>query len=310
MSGWFVATLVVAIVGALALLVARAARENGKRIFRSVVPGVLALVVVVVALLLISSANVIGTRQVGVPVAFGQPDERPLPNGLHFVAPWKSVEVFDASVQTLKRDKAGAKDDDTDFGDCVTVRLANQTTACVDVSIQWQIVSRSDQVIELYRQYHTFGKVQKNLVERQLVDVLKDVFETYNPLATIGGDGKTGTLDAMAKTAQSTLQSRLGEAIHLQNTVITFVHYDDVTQAKLNAYAQALADTRIAEQRKLTAEAQKAANDALAAGTNSNNPGVLYQNCLDMTERLAKEGKGLPAAWSCGPPPATVVPVK
>ena len=27
-------------------------------------------------------------------------------------------------------------------------------------------------------------------------------------------------------------------------------------------------------------------------------------------ERLAKEGKGLPAAFNCGAPPSTVVPVK
>jgi len=42
----------------------------------------------------------------------------------------------------------------------------------------------------------------------------------------------------------------------------------------------------------------------------NNTTGVLYQNCLDMVERMVKEGKALPAGFTCGTPPTAVVPVR
>jgi regulator of protease activity HflC (stomatin/prohibitin superfamily) len=321
---WFVLFTIVALV-AVALLVIgfRAPRtvterdrfnreditkENETRGL-TVLAGVACLLVAVIGLFF-CSFTVIPTRSVGVTVAFGRPDNESLKNGFHFVKPWSSVEKFDASVQTLKLDAASGKSQDGDLGNCVTVRLANQTTACVDVSVQWNIDPDGD-VVELYRKYKSFDNVQNNLVERQLVHALNVAFETYDPLRSINGGGAPAqSLDDLAAKASTALTTAVGSGIKVANLTIPLVHFDNTTQDKLNAYAQALADTRIAEQRKQTALAQKAANDALASGANSNNPGVLYQNCLDMVERLAKEGKGLPAAFSCGAPPATVVPVK
>lgn len=275
----------------------------------AILAGVACLVVAAIGLFF-CSFTVIPTRSVGVTVAFGRPDNQSLKNGFHFVKPWASVEKFDASVKTLKLDAANGKSDDGDLGNCVTVRLANQTTACVDVSVQWNIDPDGD-VVELYRKYKSFDNVQNNLVERQLVHALNVAFETYDPLRSINGGGEAAqSLDDLAGKASTALATAVGSGIKISNLTIPLVHFDNTTQDKLNAYAQALADTRIAEQRKQTALAQKAANDALASGANSNNPGVLYQNCLDMVERLAKEGKGLPPAFNCGAPPATVVPVK
>lgn len=275
----------------------------------TILAGVACLAVAAIGLFF-CSFTVIPTRSVGVTVAFGRPDNESLKNGFHFVKPWASVEKFDASVKTLKLDAANGKSDDGDLGNCVTVRLANQTTACVDVSVQWNIDPDGD-VVELYRKYKSFDNVQNNLVERQLVHALNVAFETYDPLRSINGGGEAAqSLDDLAGKASTALATAVGSGIKVSNLTIPLVHFDNTTQDKLNAFAQALADTRIAEQRKQTALAQKAANDALASGANSNNPGVLYQNCLDMVERLAKEGKGLPAAFNCGAPPATVVPVK
>lgn len=309
MSGWFIATLIALVLGLVVFFGSRVAEtDDGEKVAKGA--GV-ALGVVALLLLVISSVVQIPTRSVGVAVAFGKPDAQPLGNGLHVTAPWKTVEKFDASVQTLKLDEAkGREDDKTDHGGCVTVRLANQTTACVDVSVQWNIDPSGD-VVELYRRYKTFDNVEANLVQRQLVHALNTAFAVYDPLASInGGDKPTVSLDDLAGKASTTLTEAVGSGIKISNLTIPLVHFDGTTQDKLNAYAQALADTRIAEQRKKTATAQKEANDALAAGSNSTNPGVLYQNCLDMVERLAKEGKGLPPAFSCGAPPATVVPVK
>lgn len=305
MSGWFILAL---IAGSVTLLLAGAAallKLGDEKI--SMWPAVVG-VLLTGALLFIASATTVPTRSVGVATSFGKASAKPLANGFHFVAPWKRVEKLSTATQTLKLDGSDSKD----RSPCVTVRLANQTTACVDVSVQWNIDDRG--VVDLYRQYKpregdVFSNIEDNLVKRQVTHALNVAFASYDPLAAI--NGKTGETtvkpDDLATKAREVLQAAVGAGILVRSLTIPIVHYDQTTQDKLNAYAQALADTRIAQQREATAEAQKRANEALAG---SSDPSVLYQNCLDMTERLAKEGKGLPAAWSCGAPPQAVVPVR
>lgn len=314
MSGWFIATLVVGIPLLILAIAAPFIRVDGDPIpWKIITP---ACVAVVALLLFISSAFVVPTRSVGVSVAFGKPSAQPLPNGFHLVAPWKTVEKLSTATQTLN-----LIGDNKDGNPCVTVRLGNQTTACVDVSVQWNIADEG--VVELYRQYKprggqddVFHNIETNLVKRQITDALNVAFSDYDPLASINGatDGSQPKLHDLAAEAQGLLQAALHsvvrDGVHIRSVIFTVVHFDPTTQDKLNAYAQALADTRIAKQREQTAQATRAANDALAASNASANPAVLYQNCLDLTERLVKEGKTLPPAWSCGAPPTTVVPVK
>jgi hypothetical protein len=219
----------------------------------------------------------------------------------------RQVEKLSTATQTLKLDGDGK-----DGRPCVTVRLANQTTACVDVSVQWNIDDKG--VVDLYRQYKpregdVFSNIEENLVQRQATHALNVAFADYDPLAAIAnGSGVPRVkVDDLAAEARKVLSDAVGSGINVRSVTIPVVHFDDTTQSKLNAYAQAIADTRIAQQRELTAQAQKKANDALAGSTD---PAVLYQNCLDTTEWLVKEGKTLPPAWSCGAPPAAVVPVR
>lgn len=302
MSGWFIATLVVGVLATIAALGITLASDDDERKFAFIASGI-GWWAVVGIMLALSSATIVQTRTVGVETSFGKPIGT-LNNGFHMVRPWASVEKFDTSVQTLNL--TTAKDD---AGDPVTVRLANQTTAQVDVSVQWNIDPAGD-VIELYKRYRSFGNVENNLVKRQLQHALNGAFAQYDPLRSINGaqDASNPKVDELAAKARTELQAAVGSGIQIGTLTIPIVHFDGATEDRLRAYQQALADTRIAEQREKTAGAQKAANDALAQGNNS--PGVLYQNCLDMVERLSKEGKGLPAAFSCGAGPTAVVPVR
>jgi regulator of protease activity HflC (stomatin/prohibitin superfamily) len=225
-----------------------------------------------------------------------------LPNGWHWIAPWSDVEKFDASIQTLKLDAVGHN--------CVTVRLGNQTTACVDVSVQWNIDQGAD-VVDLYRRYRTFDNIETNLVRRQLQRALNVSFETYDPLRTVnGGDQPGQTLDDLAGKSETTLRTAVGHGIQIHNVTIPLVHYDGTTEDRLKAYQQALADTRIAEQRKQTASKVAEANAILAGSQASKDAGVQYQNCLDMVERSAKSGGNLPAGFSCGSGTPVVVGAK
>lgn len=109
------------------------------------------------------------------------------------------------------------------------------------------------------------------------------------------------TTDSLAGSALGEMKSHVDAGIVVDTLRISVVHYDDTTQAKLNGFAQALADTQITTQQKLTAEQQKLANDLLAAASSSD-PGVMYQNCLSLVKDLAAKGQlqNLPPTFNCG----------
>lgn len=249
------------------------------------------------------SFTIIPARNVGVVNTFGNAGQA-LDNGFHVVAPWSSVETIDATVQNINLSQ--------DAKNCITVRLANQTTACVDVTVQWNIDQHAN-ANELWQRYRgnnddVVHNVGSNVVERELRRSLNVVFESYNPLAVLSGAAPTVKTDDLATKALGEIRTHVDTGIVIDTVRIPLVHFDDVTQAKLNGYAQALADTQIATQQKLTAEQQKLANQELAVAA-SNDPGVLYQNCLNLVKDLAAKGQlqNLPPTFNCGDPKNQVI---
>lgn len=262
--------------------------------------GVLALGILLLA---VDSFTIVPTRNLAVQTSFGKPAGT-LGNGFHLIAPWSATEEFDATIQTLK-----LSDDKDDNGEPIRVRLANAATATVDVTVQWQIDPNAN-ITQLYLDYRNFDNIGTNVVRRQLSSALNSTFETYDPLLSLKGGDRTDmtTLADLAKDASSKLSAALPAGVLVRSLLIPKITFDDSIQAKINQYLAALAETQIAEQRQKTAEAQKKANDLLAVANST--PAVLYQNCLDMVERLTRDGKVLPAAFTCGAGPAVVVPVK
>jgi regulator of protease activity HflC (stomatin/prohibitin superfamily) len=242
-------------------------------------------------------------RTVAIELSAGKPVGT-LDNGIHWVAPWHNIDKeWDGSVQT------DTFLDDTKKDGCqgMAVRLGNQTTACVDVSLQWRIHPSAD-VIELYRDYKTFANVDNNLVHRQLQHALNVAYSNYDPLAGLTAtatnisDARTAQDAALAAKTADVLRPALGGGIEIRNVTIPMTHYDPATEDRLRQYQQAIADTRIAEQRGQTAVQQRQANDNLAASVASSNPGVLYQNCLDLIRDLGTKNqlKDLPPTFNCG----------
>jgi hypothetical protein len=71
----------------------------------------------------------------------------------------------------------------------------------------------------------------------------------------------------------------------------------------------ALAETRIATQNRATAEQKALANKALATQVSVCDPGVQYQNCLNLIADLAARGQlgQLPPTFNCGDPRSQVI---
>ena len=271
----------------------RAGRVGASRVPRA------SVLVIGVALLLFLSFTVVPARSVGVQTSFGQ-TVGTLDPGLHAVRPWSSVDTWDASIQTVKYD--GGKDDEKPL----TVRLKNQTTATVNVTVQWRLASDAD-ITQLYKDYRRFEAIADNVVKRQLQNALNEVFETYDPLASITGDGtQLVQLSDLAKSALPILQRAMPKGVEVLNLTLPNIQYDAVVQDNINKIIAAAAATKQAEQQEATAKALAEAAKLLSAGDLS--PAVLYQNCLSMVERLLSAGHELPAGFTCGAPPTTVIP--
>lgn len=254
------------------------------------IPAVIAAFVGGLAVLLFawSCLALVSTRNVGIVTSFGKPVGT-LSNGIHVKLPWQKVPELNGTIQT------DSQMGGFDGGKCsggTPVRLANNSTACVDNTVRWRISPSAGDA--LFRDYQNDGNIRTSLVTRELSASLNEVFASYNPLAPDASGGPN--LTDLSKQASEKLQQRTGNQIEVQNVIISIVHFDEQTQAKVNAFQSQVADTRIAEARQQTATAEAEANRRLADSI-SRDPNVLVSKCLDMINA----GKQVPVGFTCWP---------
>ena len=301
MSGWLIGTIIVGIIAliaiGLAVFVHRALKndpDEGPTLWGTkILAGVLTFVTLL--LLLLSSTQVVPTKTVGVVTSFGRP-VGVLSNGLHWIAPWQKVVEFDASIQTTKH---------TGKSGCTTVRIYNQATACVDNSLRWRIKQHAAPA--LYRDYKSFDNMRDSLVNRELQTVLNQVFSTYDPLKAVEQKDAAQpefSLGKLGQQATDMMRQRVGNQVEIQSLVIPYVRFEKSTEEKIDGYQAALADTRIAEQKKATSQREAEANAARKGELNDN---TLKAQCLDVVREAVREGKQLPAGFSCMGPGSVVV---
>lgn len=252
-----------------------------------------AVAVIALVTLAISTIVQIPTKEYGVITAFGKPTGM-FTNGLHVKAPWQKVTTMDATIQT---------DSFTGNEKCLNVRIAHQATACVDVSIRWRI--KPNAVDTLFQNYRGEVKtIRESLVERQLSASLNSAFGSYDALAIDDkGNSASGSLNPIADKVTKDMQGQIGDQIEVLSVIVPVVHFDQNTQSKVNALLAQVAETRIAEQGVKTAKAQAEANRTLAASV-SKDPNVLVSKCFD---DLATGKFTAPAGFSCWPGSGTGV---
>lgn len=284
----FVLFIIFAVAAGLAAGFSRLARIGSEDEFAggamaaAVVCGVLA-----VLLLAWSSFTIVSTRNVGIVTSFGKPTGT-LSNGLHFKLPWTKVPELNGTIRTDNQ-VGGFKDGRCDGG--TAVRLANNSTACVDNTIRWRIVPSAGDT--LFRDYQNDDNIRDSLVTRELNATLNAVFATYNPLNPEEVDGPN--LTELSTAVTDRLKAKIGAQVEVQNVIISIVHFDGQTQDKINAYQAQIANTRIAQEAKRTATEQAEANRILAGSVAD--PGVLTARCLE----LINSGKQLPIGFQCFP---------
>lgn len=273
--------------------------KEGKVVGFSIAGGVL---IVSLVFLLFASIVSVGTKNLGVETAFGRPVGS-LDNGLHWKAPWESVTELSDKVQTdTYATDPGGKQQQGAVATCINVRIARQATACVNVSIRWQI--KETGVDYLFRNYQDNANITDNLVLRDLQTAMNENLVTYDPLG-IDTNGNNTNLALSAASGNSVsaevlkqMQSEIGTYIDVQAINIPLLQFDGATQDKINQLLQQIAATRVAQQAQQTATAQAAANQALAASVD-NDPNVLVSKCLDILKEAVDKGMSPGAGFSC-----------
>jgi SPFH domain / Band 7 family len=242
-----------------------------------------------IIILLVSMANTVGVSQVGIVTAFGHVQGHDLGPGIHFLAPWDNVTLWDDSVQ---QDSFTGKD-------CLEIRIAGQQSACLDVNLFWKDnPAGSDQQ---FRQYQTFGRVANAYFSRGVVtQYFNNVFETFDPVALVSTSpaGQVGGTTVSTLTKKVLQEMRIAYKGTAQITSLSSgqIAYDSQVESALSAVVKAKANTNVAQQNEQTAANQKIADQREQQDLNG---AVVEQNCLNMTQQALQAGDALSPAWNC-----------
>lgn len=237
--------------------------------------GVSALLVGV-AIITMAVTVMVPARTVGVVTAFGKPTGT-LSNGLHVIKPWEEVEKMDASLQTNRYTGDSA----------INVRLANQSEARADASIQWQL--REEDAEKMYLDYREFERIHNDLVDREFRASVNATLAQYNPLDadTIAKGGID--LNAFADDIKTDMQKRMGKSVEVRSVALPIINYDEETQRKIDMLQSEIANTRAAEQSKNTAREIAEANEILRKSLSDE---VLSQRCIEAAEKVGSAPVG------------------
>lgn len=304
---WFIFAIILGVAAVICGLLSLAKFDdefpNAKLGFRISAGVTLALAVLLFAL---SGMREVPTRAVGVPTAFGRVESTLRP-GIHWKAPWTTVNILDETIQTTTFEGCQGQfctGTSPVRGDCLEVRIGGQQTACLDVTIQWRILDSG--APGLFNDYNGQGTSIMNaitdaVVVRELKQVTNEVLGDYNPIQDVSLNATAGNsqFSTFGPKVLAQMRSDLKGRITVVNVLMPLLRYDSDTQSRLNQIQQQFGETAIAQQEVQTNQAQAKANSAIASSV-STNPAVLQYECLQITQDAIKAGyTGLPANWSC-----------
>ncbi len=244
-------------------------------------------------LVFLSSFSPVGTQNIGIVTSFGKPVGH-VGNGAQWVAPWEQVTDMDEAIQVS----------DYEGGSCLTVRIADQQTACVNAKVRWRIQPGDADV--LFRNYkNSTAGVENGLLTPEIQNVANTVFDGYDPVGLLNSNipqGQPGnpTVPQLGQQVAQMLAAKIGSQVQIVSLFMPNIQYDQTVQARLNAVLSQKAQTLVAQQSEQTALAQATANKDIQSSV-SNNPGVLESRCLDILSEMVKASQSVPAGFSCFP---------
>lgn len=248
-----------------------------------------------------STFTIVKATEVAVPVAFGQVSE-PLRSGIHFVAPWVSVETYPTRPVTIE----------LSGNDKILARTADAGQMTVEIAARWRV--ESSKAKQLYLQVRTGDddRISQDIVIKNLRQAVGQVYSL------------TGNLDALNDRVKTTEaiklqldQQLIKYGITIEDINLRSVEPDEKTAATISQYASQQQATRIAEEAKKTAtieaerrviEAQGLKRSAAAAGGMT--ASEMQSVCMQVWQQVVTKGieKGVTVYTTpCGNSATTVI---
>jgi regulator of protease activity HflC (stomatin/prohibitin superfamily) len=296
---WFVFGIVLALV-ALGCLVGIFAAETGGGKAGSVVGAIVAGGLSLFLIFFLAGVREVPTKSVGVTTSFGKVGAVLRP-GWHHEGIFTHVNILNEAYQTdtFQGGFANGSNDVCTGG--LQVRIGGQQSACLDLTIKWQIEDRG--AAALFNNYNSQGTnlmsdIENNLVINDLRNAANHVMGDYNPIQDVAS--LTGNAASQFSTFEpqiaTIMRSDLQGQIRVIGINVQYAHYDNSTQSRLNQIQAQYAETAIAQQQVITNEAQAKANAAISR---SSTPEALASRCLDIVQQAVKAGVTLDPGFTC-----------
>lgn len=260
----------------------------------------------------LSCTSIVQAKQQGVLLTFGKPSDRTLDPGLNLKLPWQKVVTVDTTRQT---DNFNDGDKGTDHG-VIKARLGNGNVSSFYASVTWQINDKqANTVYGEFRGDDPTESVYEKLIAPNFKSAVNLVAGTYNPTAAIEALTAEDSpelapedinlapdFDALAEAVRVDFLKRVTPddgtepLVKIISVNVSYLSFDEATQAKINQYQDEVQKTIIAAQAVKTAEKQADANDVIADSLQATGPDVLASRCFDLIADGAFEP---PAGFSC-----------
>lgn len=300
MPGWFITAIIFGVLALIALIGSRFTPpvSDGDDPARFIATALAVALALVAALcLVLSSFDIVSTRNVGIVTQFGKPVGT-RGNGLAWHAPWQKISELSEAIQ-LQSFQGTSYDDPQS---AIKVRLGNNSAAYVEENLNWRL--RQGAAAQLFQDYRDFDNIKINLVDKQAQVALAKEFSTFNPQTmvaavdpnqptTIPTQAQGADLPGMAARVKTDLQNAVGHDIEILDVRIPGIFYDSATQNRIDAFNQKVQETKNAQQDVQTATQSRLASEQRAQQAPPDLKVAIF-NCINT---LVEKGQDPAGCW-------------
>lgn len=298
---WFVLGLIFVLAFLLLVLFA----EGVSKLF-SLIPLVLA-----VLFIMMSTLATVGPRNIGVENIKGRTTGENHGAGWVVHAPWVSVTDIDASIQP----------EEYKGDDCIKVKIADGSTACVSASYNWRVLeSGADEAFKDFNNKETsdgddldiLDAIRAFTVSPKMKATMNEVWGTFDPTSGIEitpdmtaqqiSEIKLNVIPNYADyndKIQANVDEKikdLGGIVQITGITVSAISYSEATQSRIETIKNKILDSKAAMLDVAIKNAQAQGNVALADSLKD--PNVLVSKCLD---GLIEGDFTAPAGFQCWP---------
>lgn len=304
---WFVIAIIAALIGVIMIAKRRVDTDSGKL---NIVGFGVILIVIAFGLFAVSGLKHVPGRNIGIPSTFSQVGATAYGPGYHETwDPFLNLTDATETIQVTTFTGCWGQyctSDKQPRGNCLEVRIGGQQTACVDVTIKWQMnkstagrmyldyANQEDNLVHAVRDYLVTPELRK--AENDQLDAYNPILDSSSQVPGAGGgslsSGKNTNSQylAFANKVVEQVTKELGSQVTVLSVVQPLAYYNASTESFLHQIQNKAAEDQVAlEQQKVNADT-KTAFDKLG------NPTVaqLINLCLNSTAPHA-------AGWTCWP---------